>query len=216
MNEALAIIIGYLLGSIPAAYIITRLIKGRDIRRMGGGNVGGLNVYREVGLWPAVAVGVFDFGKGAVAVAIAKWGLSVPDAYILLAGLAAVIGHNWMVWLKFSGGKGMGATIGALIVLLPAYGYGLQLGIFCSVIIVPLLLTRNVAVSMFLGLVSLPIIVWFSVDPGKEYATIMSVVLLLVIVAKFLPTTITALKDRGLAAFGVDRWQRDKEKSKES
>jgi glycerol-3-phosphate acyltransferase PlsY len=117
-----------------------------------------------------------------------------------------------MVWLKFSGGKGMGATIGALMVLLPAYGYALQLGIFCAVIIVPLLITRNVALSMFLGLASLPIIVWFSVDPGREYATIMSVVLLLVIVAKFLPTAIAALKNRGVAALGVDRWQRDKEK----
>ena len=214
MNEALAIIIGYLLGSIPAAYITTRLIKGGDIRQMGGGNVGGLNVFREVGLWPALAVGIFDFGKGAAAVAIAMWGLNVPDPYILLAGLAAVIGHNWMVWLKFSGGKGMGATIGALIVLLPVYGYSLQLGIFCAVIVIPMLLTRNVALSMFLGLASLPIIVWFSVDPGKEYATIMSVLLLLVIVAKFLPTTIAALRNRGLAAFGVDRWQRGRNRPK--
>jgi len=210
MNEALAIIIGYFLGSIPSAYIATRLIKGRDIRKMGGGNVGGLNVYREVGLWPALAVGLFDFGKGAAAVAIAKWGLGIPDAYVVLAGLAAVIGHNWMVWLKFSGGKGMGATIGALIVLLPAYGYALELGIFAAVIVVPLLLTRNIALSMFLGLASLPIIVWFSVDPGREYATIMSAVLLMVIVVKFLPTALAALKKRGLGAFGVDRWQRSK------
>jgi glycerol-3-phosphate acyltransferase PlsY len=214
MNEALAIIIGYLLGSIPSAYLITRLIKGGDIRRMGGGNVGGLNVFREVGAWPAIAVGVIDFGKGAAAVAVAKWGLGVPDAYVLLAGLASVIGHNWMVWLKFSGGKGMGATIGALMVLLPAYGYALQLGIFCAVIIIPLLLTRNVALSMFLGLASLPIIVWFSVDDGKEFATIMSVALLLVIVAKFLPTALAALKNRGLSAFGVDRWQRDDDPEK--
>ena len=214
MNEALAIIIGYLLGSIPSAYLITRLIKGGDIRRMGGGNVGGLNVFREVGAWPAIAVGVIDFGKGAAAVAIAKWGLGVPDAYVLLAGLASVIGHNWMVWLKFSGGKGMGATIGALMVLLPAYGYALQLGIFCAVIILPLLITRNVALSMFLGLASLPIIVWFSVGDGKEFATIMSVALLLVIVAKFLPTALAALKNRGLSALGVDRWQRGEDSEK--
>ncbi len=208
MNEALAIIIGYLLGSIPSAFIITRLIKGGDIRRMGGGNVGGLNVYREVGLWPALAVGVVDLGKGAAAVAIARWGLNAPEAYVLLAGLAAVIGHNWMVWLKFSGGKGMGAAIGALLVLLPLYNRSLQLGIFAAIIIVPLILTRNVALSMFLGLIALPIIVWFSTK--SEYATIISAALLLVIVVKFLPTTIAALRKRGLAAFGVDRWQRDK------
>jgi acyl phosphate:glycerol-3-phosphate acyltransferase len=205
MNEALAVIIGYLLGSIPSAYLITRLIKGKDIRKLGGGNVGGLNVYREVGAWPALLVGLIDFGKGAAAVSIAKWGLGAPDAWVLLAGLAAVIGHNWMVWLKFSGGKGMGATIGALIVLLPAYGYALQLGIFLAIIIVPLAITRNVALSMFLGLFSLPFIVWFSVEPGRNFATIMSVALLAVIVAKFLPTALAALKNRGLSAFGKDR-----------
>ncbi len=213
MNEALAIIIGYLLGSIPAAFIITRLIKGQDIRRIGGGNVGGLNVFREVGLWPALAVGVVDLGKGAAAVAIAKWGLNVPDAYVLLAGLASVAGHNWMVWLKFSGGKGMGAAMGALLVLLPIYGYSLQLGIFFGIIIVPLLITRNVALSMFLGLVSLPILVWFGTHSG--YATIIAVALLLIIVVKFLPTAISALRKSGMAALGVDRWQRNKSKVKD-
>ncbi len=208
MNEALAIIIGYLLGSIPAAFIITRLVKGKDIRRIGGGNIGGLNVFREVGPWPALAVGVVDLGKGAAAVAVAKWGLNVPDAYVLLAGLASVIGHNWMVWLKFSGGKGMGATMGALLVLLPVYGYSLQLGIFFAIIIVPLVITRNVALSMFLGLAALPVIVWFGTHSG--YATTISVALLLVIVVKFLPTAIAALKKSGMAALGVDRWRRDK------
>jgi len=208
MNEALVIIIGYLLGSIPSAFIITRLIKGRDIRRLGGGNVGGLNVFREVGLWPALSVGVIDLGKGAAAVAIAKWGFNVPEAYVLLAGLAAVIGHNWMVWLKFSGGKGMGAAMGALLVLLPLYDLSLQLGIFFAIIIIPLVITRNVALSMFLGLISLPIIVWFGTK--SEYATIISAALLLIIVLKFLPTAIAAFRNRGLAAFGVDRWQRQK------
>ena len=192
MNEAWAIIIGYLLGSIPSAYIATRLAAGKDIRQLGGGNVGGLNVYREVGPWPAIAAGIVDVGKGAGAVAIAKWGLNVPDAYVLLAGLASVIGHNWMVWLKFSGGKGMGATIGALLVLCPLYGYPLPLGIFAATVFVPLVITRNIALSMFTGLVSLPVIVWFST--GSGYATIISVVLLLLIVVKFLPTAIAAVR----------------------
>lgn len=213
MNEALAIIIGYLLGSIPAAFIITRLVKGGDIRRMGGGNVGGLNVFREVGLWPALTVGIIDFGKGAAAVTIAKWGLNVPDAYVLLAGLAAVVGHNWMVWLKFSGGKGMGAAMGSLLVLMPTYGYSPQLGIFFAIIIIPLLITRNVALSMFLGLASLPILVWFGTHSG--YATIIAVALLLIIVVKFLPTAIAALRKSGMAALGIDRWQRDKSQVKD-
>jgi glycerol-3-phosphate acyltransferase PlsY len=208
MNEALAIILGYLLGSIPSAFIITRLIKGKDIRRIGGGNVGGLNVFREVGPWPALLVGMIDLGKGAAAVAIAKWGFNIPDAYVLIAGLASVIGHNWMVWLKFSGGKGMGAAMGALLVLMPTYGYSLQLVIFFAIIIIPLLITRNVALSMFLGLASLPLLVWFGTHSG--FATIIAVALMLIIIAKFLPTAIAALRKSGAAALGIDRWQRNK------
>jgi glycerol-3-phosphate acyltransferase PlsY len=211
MNEAIAIMVGYLLGSIPAAFIITRLVKGRDIRRLGGGNVGGLNVFREVGLWPALTVGLIDLGKGVAAVAIAKWGLNVADAYVLLAGLASVIGHNWMVWLKFSGGKGMGTTMGALLVLLPVYGYSLQLAIFFAIILIPLVITRNVALSMFLGLASLPILVWFGTHSG--YATLISAALLLIIVVKFLPTAIAALRKSGAGALGIDRWQRDEKSS---
>ena len=117
----IAIIIGYLLGSIPSAYITTRLTKGQDIRQLGGGNVGGLNTYREVGFLPATAVAIVDLSKGAATVAISLWLLQASTLFVLLAGLAAVIGHNWMVWLKFRGGKGMGATIGAISVLLPVF-----------------------------------------------------------------------------------------------
>jgi len=208
MNEALAITIGYLLGSVPSAFIITRLIRGGDIRRMGGGNVGGLNVFREVSPWAALAVGVVDFGKGAAAVAVARWGLNAPDAYVILAGLAAVVGHNWMIWLKFSGGKGMGAAMGTLIVLLPVYGYAPLLGVFFAVILVPLLLTRNVALSMALGLFSLPLIVWFGTH--SKYGAIMATVLLFLIFIKFLPTALAALHQKGLSALGIDRWQRGK------
>ena len=72
----LAVIIGYLLGSIPSAYIATRLAKGKDIRQLGGGNIGGLNTFREVGLWPAAAAGIVDLGKGAAAVVIALLALN--------------------------------------------------------------------------------------------------------------------------------------------
>ena len=64
INEIIAIVIGYLLGSIPTAYIVARLTTSKDIRQLGGGNVGGLNTYREVGVWPAAAVGIVDLGKG--------------------------------------------------------------------------------------------------------------------------------------------------------
>ena len=209
MNEILALVIGYLLGSIPSAYIAARFAKGKDIRQLGGGNVGGLNVFREVGPWPALAVGIVDLGKGAVAVAVAYWLLEVATPFVLLAGLMSVVGHNWMVWLKFRGGKGMGAAFGALAVLFPVYGYGQGLAILLGIILISFIITRNVALSMGIGLVALPFITWLGMKSG--IGTAMAVILGLVIGLKFLPTALTAIKKSGTAgAFGVDRWQRDK------
>lgn len=207
MNEAIAIVIGYLLGSMPSAYIVTRLAKGKDIRQMGGGNIGGLNVFREVGFIPALIVGIVDLGKGATAVAVAYFLLGVSTPFVLLAGLAAAIGHMWMVWLKFSGGKGMGTTFGALAIIMPLYGYGTALLIFTTVIIIPLIITRNVALAMGIGLLALPFIVWLLT--GSGFATIVAIVLGLLIALKFLPTALDALtKAKGPTDFIFDHWQR--------
>jgi len=209
----IAIIIGYLLGSIPSAYIAARLATGRDIRQLGGGNVGGLNVFREVGPWPALAAGIVDVGKGAAAVAIAHWLLAVLPLFVLLAGLAAVIGHNWMVFLKFSGGKGMGATIGALAVLLPVYGYWQGLLIFFGVILIPFIITRNVALSMGISLVFLPLIIWLGTKSG--IGTIIAIILGLVIAIRFLPTARAALvKSKTKKDFIFDHWQREKKEER--
>ncbi len=209
----IAIIIGYLLGSIPSAYIATRLVKGKDIRQLGGGNVGGLNVFREVGPWPALAAGITDVGKGAAAVAIAYWLLAVPPLFVLLAGLAAVIGHNWMVFLKFSGGKGMGSTIGALAVVMPLYGYWQGLLIFFGIILVPFIITRNVAFSMSIALLALPFILWFGMHSG--IGTIMAVILGLVVAIKFTPTARRALtRSKTKKEFIFDRWRREKKEER--
>ncbi len=181
-------LIGYLLGSIPSAYIFTRMASGKDIRKLGGGNVGGLSTFREVGALPAIAVGIIDFGKGAAAVAIAYWLLKVDPVYVFLAAGAAVVGHNWMVWLKFSGGKGMGATVGALAVLMPVYGYLTGLWILLGIIAVPFAITRNVALSMGIGLVVLPFIAWLGAHSGLF--VIWSVIVGLLIAAKFAPTAL--------------------------
>ena len=210
----IAIIIGYLLGSIPAAYITARLAKGKDIRQLGGGNVGGVNVYREVGLWPAAAVVIVDLGKGAAAVAIAYWLLQLPPLFVLLAGLSAVIGHNWMVFLKFSGGKGMGATVGALAVVMPLYGYWQGLLIFFGVILIPLIITRNIALSMGIALVALPFITWFGTHSG--IGTIMAVILGLLIAIRFLPTARAAwAKSKTKGDFIFDRRRKDRDKKEE-
>jgi glycerol-3-phosphate acyltransferase PlsY len=214
VNGIIAVVLGYLLGSIPTAYIATRLATGKDVRQLGGGNIGGLNVYREVGLFPAVVVIIVDLAKGAAAVAIAQWLLDVSPPFVLAAALAAVVGHNWMVFLKFSGGRGMGATIGVLCVLLPVYGYPLGLVFDFAVVLIPYIITRNVALSMGVGLLSLPFIGWLGVKsppPGYSQAEfiIFTIVLGLIILAKFLPTArLTVARAESVKDFIFDRWQR--------
>jgi len=148
ITGVIVVLIGYLLGSTPSAYIATRLATGKDIRQLGGGNVGGLNTLREVGVWPAAAASIVDVGKGTAAVAIAYWLLDLSLVFVLLAGLGAVIGHNWMLWLKFSGGKGMGPAMGAIFVLMPLYGYWQGLLILLGIILAIFIFTRNVALGM--------------------------------------------------------------------
>ena len=207
LTAVIAIIIGYLLGSVPSAYIATRLARGGDIRRMGGGNVGGLNVYREVGPLPAAAVAIVDLSKGAATVAIAHWLLALSQPWVLAAALAAVVGHNWMVWLKFSGGKGAGATIGALAVLLPLYGYWPGLVIFFTVLIIPLAITRNIALSLGISLVSLPFIGWLGMGSGLFVSW--SALLGLIVALKFYPTARRAWAKTGNTRdFIFDRWHR--------
>jgi glycerol-3-phosphate acyltransferase PlsY len=209
----IAVVIGYLLGSIPTAYIVTRLVRGEDVRRLGGGNVGGLNVYREVGLLPAVVVAIVDLGKGAAAVAIAYWLLDLEVYFVLAAALAAVVGHNWMLFLKFSGGKGMGPAIGGLVVLLLLYHYAWGLAFFFAVVLIVFIITRNVAMSMGVGLLSLPFITWLGMKsiPEQTEFIIYSVILGLIILAKFIPTAIAAAtRTRTVKGFIFDRGQRGK------
>ena len=207
LTAVIAIVIGYLLGSVPSAYIAVRLARGGDIRRMGGGNVGGLNVYREIGPLPAAAVVIVDLSKGAAAVAVAHWLLALSQPWVLAAALAAVVGHNWMVWLKFSGGKGAGATIGALLVLLPLYGYWPGLAIFFTVLIIPLAITRNIALSLGISLGSLPFIGWLGMGSGLFVSW--SALLGLIVALKFYPTARRAWAKTGNTRdFIFDRWHR--------
>ena len=185
------------------------MATGKDVRRLGGGNIGGLNVYREVGLVPAVVVGIVDLGKGATAVAIAQWLLAVSPPFVLAAAVATVVGHNWMVWLKFNGGKGMGAAIGGILVLLPLYGYPLGLAFFFGIVLILFVITRNVALSMGVGLLSLPFIGWLGVKSTSF--VIFSVVLGLVILVKFIPTARLALaRSKSKKDFIFERGQRGK------
>jgi len=153
-STIIAIIIGYLLGSIPFAYITGRLKKGVDIRQVGGHNLGALNVMREVGLLPGVAVLIADIGKGSLAVLIAFW-LGLPMIWVFVAGFAAVLGHNWPILLGFKGGKGAATTLGVLFALVPSE-FAISLAIMALVIVI----TSNIRLAIIIGLALLPLFIW--------------------------------------------------------
>jgi glycerol-3-phosphate acyltransferase PlsY len=150
----LAVLAGYLLGSFPSAYIADRVVKGEDIRRVGGGNVGTLNTLREVGFVAGLLVFIADAAKGALAVLVAKW-LGVGQIVVFAAGLAAVAGHIWPVFLRFKGGRGGATGYGIFLALaLPAAAvtFGLMLLV--------LILTSNARLSLSLGFVAQPFLIW--------------------------------------------------------
>jgi len=117
----LMVIAGYLVGSIPAAYLVTRWRRGVDIRQHGSGNVGAANTLTVVGKRWSVAVTIFDIGKGALMVWFAQL-LDMNTAQQAAVGIATIIGHDWPVFLRFQGGRGVFTTLGVIAILAPWLG----------------------------------------------------------------------------------------------
>jgi len=163
VNEiVIAIIIGYLLGSIPSAYLAGRLRKGVDIREVGSKNMGAMNVYYEVGRVEAMLVTLADLSKGIGAILLVRWlsGVTPITSFdILRDGLtatAAIMGHIFPVFLKFRGGKGAATAIGILIFLMPW-----AVPFLFVVFAVALLITRNPTFSYSLLLIVFPFVAGF-------------------------------------------------------
>lgn len=143
MTAATLILFGYLIGSVPCAYIVGRLVKGVDIKTIGDRNAGAANVYRNISHRAGIAVLAADTAKGAIAVLVATAIASQP--VVLLCGAAAVVGHIWPLFSKFKGGRGQATTIGVLLTLMP-----LAMGILLAICVVPFLVTRN---TMLTGII---------------------------------------------------------------
>ncbi len=206
----ISIVIAYLLGSIPSAYIAGRIVTGKDIRQMGGGNVGARNAFYEAGKAAGAAVAIFDIGKGVAAAAIALWLLEAHPHFALAAGLAAVAGHIWPVFLRFSGGNGLGTTIGVLSVLLPK-----ELLICLGIILLLIIFTRNPVLSTNISLLSVPISTWL-IEKSWQHV-IFCAVLIVMMVLHFLPTAIAALAEAGSKEnFFAELLRRDKDREKET
>jgi glycerol-3-phosphate acyltransferase PlsY len=151
----LIILIGYLLGAVPTAYIAGRIVAGSDIRRLGDRNAGAANAYRELGPKAGVLVGVIDAAKGVLVILIAQ-AANMSQIVVLFTGAAAIIGHNWPVFLGFRGGRGVSTAIGILFVLVT-----LPMLILTLPTLLILILRKNVTPSMAFLFITLPFLGWW-------------------------------------------------------
>jgi glycerol-3-phosphate acyltransferase PlsY len=149
-----SIIIGYLLGSIPTAYIVSRIRKGIDIRNVGSGNMGGANVMREIGTHEGVFVGLIDVAKGAGAILIAQ-ALDIPELWVFGTGFGVLVGHNFPVFAGFRGGRGSATVIGIFLVLAPR-----AILVTLAIIAIPFFTTRKFTAAILIGFALLPLFVW--------------------------------------------------------
>lgn len=154
-----SVVIGYLLGSLSFSTIIGRAVAHIDIRQHGSGNAGATNTLRVLGVKYAIVVLLLDVAKGVLAVLIAWWLGHFDPWYTYLSGLAAILGHNWPVFFRFRGGKGIATTIGVVALIMPV-----SLLISAAVGVLVIVLTRYVSLGSLILTILIPVV--FAVRHG--------------------------------------------------
>ena len=181
----LIIFISYLFGSLPTGFLIGKYLKNIDLRTMGSGSTGATNVLRNVGKWPALFVFLIDVGKGLIAVIIAKeianqglFSIDSNQGYMeVLAGISAISGHIWPIWLKGKGGKAVATGLGMFLALSWKVGLA-SFGIFLLV----LAKSKFVSLSSISAAILLPVFMFFYIGNFmNSYFYISLIVALLVI-----------------------------------
>jgi acyl phosphate:glycerol-3-phosphate acyltransferase len=185
--STLALILAYLIGAFPSAFIIGKLRKGVDIRKVGSRNMGAMNTFYSVGFWWGMLVLFMDIGKGALATAVGWQLVKLVDVQLatylqLAAGVVAVLGHNFPVFLKFKGGKGGATCIGVLVYVMP-WGIPIYAGVFGLL----LLITRFPTLSYSAAFLCFPFIAAFLYRGHMAAYIVFSVVLLLLPLMRYIP-----------------------------
>ena len=172
------ILISYLLGSIPTGFLIGKYLKNIDLRLIGSGSTGATNVLRNVGKWPALFVFIIDVGKGLISVKIAQY-YADQSLIEVLAGISAISGHIWPIWLKGKGGKAVATGLGMFLALSWKVGLA-SLGIFLIV----LAKSKFVSLSSISVALLLPIFMFFNIGNFIHPYFIISLIVSLLVIWK--------------------------------
>jgi glycerol-3-phosphate acyltransferase PlsY len=179
-----SILLSYLLGSIPTAYLAGRLVKKTDIREMGSKNMGAMNTFYSIGIVAGLIVLAVDIIKGTLAVFLTEKILSLanqpPDLWMYVSGVVVVLGHSFPVWLKFRGGKGGATCIGVLARMVP-WGSPFYLGLFLLL----LAATRFPTLSYSIAFVVFPLVAWLWYH--NTVLAIYSILILLIPGIRYIP-----------------------------
>ncbi|MFO7952403.1 MAG: glycerol-3-phosphate acyltransferase [Bacillota bacterium] len=188
MLVIITILLAYFIGAFPTAFLVGKTLKSIDIRLEGSGNVGGMNLYRSAGLLPGIITVLLDIAKGSLAVYL-SFVITGEPVYYMLAGLAAVVGHNYNLFLNFKGGKGLATSLGVFIVLsLQSIPY-----IFLIAVLLTLLL-RDINTAFGTAAVAIPPVLYMQ-HQQIEWI-IFGCALAAVILSKHLPNYRAYLKGR--------------------
>lgn len=151
--------VSYFIGSLPTGYLVARIFRGVDIRTVGSGSIGATNVRRMMGQGWAVFVTLVDMLKGALALLLTVESASSDPWLLSLSALAAVLGHNYPVWLRFRGGKGVATTYGTMFFIWPYNSFAIVLmsGALWYAVMTS---TRYVSLASMVSLLALPAFFW--------------------------------------------------------
>lgn len=176
LNSIITVVLSYLLGSISFSILFARWLRKIDIREHGSGNAGATNTLRVLGKGPAIVVFLLDIAKGLVAVWLGRWLGDGSDWVPVACGLASIAGHNWPIFFRFKGGKGIATTIGALVVW--AFLPTLIAGVFAIIVII---FTRYVSLGSLVFACCLPVLFYlFDLDAAYIWGTLTVAVLAII------------------------------------
>jgi glycerol-3-phosphate acyltransferase PlsY len=185
--------LAYAVGSIPFSFLLVKLVAGKDVREFGSRNVGATNAARTAGRWVGIVALLLDIGKGYGAVMLARWLVARPgwpftpgllpwqsrEMWIALAGLVAVLGHMFPVWLGFHGGKGVATATGVFLALSP-----IVVAAAILVFAIVLLLFRYVSLASIVSAASIPLFFRYLVNDAPFWHIVVSIAIAIAVIVK--------------------------------